>query len=124
MWRLQALVTASRPLGLLAFFPLNGTNLSNLSSPDKFTPKGLPPLYLSFKPTWYEAKFSLSNVISTTALPVKKVDLRIDYMEWLLRYLYVDGRSISHFHMHKNAEDITKAVWERGWDAKKDRYVD
>ncbi|ODN79461.1 3-O-alpha-D-mannopyranosyl-alpha-D-mannopyranose xylosylphosphotransferase [Cryptococcus amylolentus CBS 6039] len=163
----MALVTASGPLGLSAFFPPKDTTFTAPKlAPNAEYPTFLPPPHLPLTPTWHEADFSLESVMTSTALPEEEVDLRQYCMKLLSRYLYLDAKSVSHFHMLKNAEhagrvfkqiqdtpsvsilgmndDIEadydetkrlmnewfemrwprKAVWERDWDAVKDRYVD
>ncbi|WWC59711.1 uncharacterized protein I303_102273 [Kwoniella dejecticola CBS 10117] len=102
---IMALVTASGPLGLSAFFPSKGTTFENLPlSPDRPYPRYLPPPHLPLTPTWHEADFSLESVMSTTALPGESVNLREFAMKLLSRYQYLSAKSVSHFHMLKSAE--------------------
>nr|XP_018999326.1 uncharacterized protein I203_08102 [Kwoniella mangroviensis CBS 8507]OCF62787.1 hypothetical protein I203_08102 [Kwoniella mangroviensis CBS 8507] len=102
---LMALVTASGPLGLSAFFPPKGTTFETaLLSPGQSYPRYLPPPHLPLTPTWHEADFSLEAVMSTTALPGEAVDLREYTMKLLSRYQYLSAKSESHFHMLKSAE--------------------
>ncbi|UOH84333.1 3-O-alpha-D-mannopyranosyl-alpha-D-mannopyranose xylosylphosphotransferase [Cryptococcus neoformans] len=102
---IMALVTASGTLGLNAFFPPKETTITapELGPGDAY-PKFLPPPHLPLTPTWHEADFSLANILSTTALPGEQVDIRQYCMRLLSRYLYLDAKSVSHFHMMKSAE--------------------
>ncbi|WVW78190.1 hypothetical protein I302_100141 [Kwoniella bestiolae CBS 10118] len=102
---IMALVTASGPLGLSAFFPPKGTAFENspLAQGHSY-PKYLPPPHLPLTPTWHEADFSLDGVMSTTALPGESVNLREYTMKLLSRYQYLSAKSESHFHMLKSAE--------------------
>ncbi len=89
---IMALVTASGPLGLSAFFPPRHTIFTTPSlPPGKQYPKYLPPPHLPLTATWHEANFSLQSVMSTTALPNEAVDLRSYTMRLLSRYLYMSG---------------------------------
>ncbi|WVQ79814.1 3-O-alpha-D-mannopyranosyl-alpha-D-mannopyranose xylosylphosphotransferase [Cryptococcus sp. DSM 104549] len=102
---IMALVTASGPLGLSAFFPpKEATFTAPPLTPGRSYPKYLPPPHLPLTPTWHEADFSLKNVLTTTALPGEMVRLREYTMKLLSRYLYLDAKSVSHFHMLKTAE--------------------
>ncbi|WWD07409.1 3-O-alpha-D-mannopyranosyl-alpha-D-mannopyranose xylosylphosphotransferase [Kwoniella europaea PYCC6329] len=102
---LMALVTASGPLGLSAFFPPKGTTFETAPlSPGQSYPRYLPPPHLPLTPTWHEADFSLEAVMSTTALPGEAVGLREYTMKLLSRYQYLSAKSESHFHMLKSAE--------------------
>lgn len=91
---IMALVTASGTLGLNAFFPPKETTITapELGPGDAY-PKYLPPPHLPLTPTWHEADYSLSNILSTTALPGEQVDIRQYCMRLLSRYLYLDGES-------------------------------
>ncbi|WRT64545.1 3-O-alpha-D-mannopyranosyl-alpha-D-mannopyranose xylosylphosphotransferase [Kwoniella shivajii] len=101
----MALVTASGPLGLSAFFPPKGTTFENQPlAPGQSYPRYLPPPHLPLTPTWHEADFSLETVMSTTALPGESVNLREFTMKLLSRYQYLSAKSVSHFHMLKSAE--------------------
>jgi len=89
---ITALVTASGPLGLSAFFPSPNTAYTNAPlASTKHYPKYLPPPHLPLAPTWHEADFSLAGVMSTTALPSEEVNLREYTMKLLSRYLYLSG---------------------------------
>ena len=89
----MALVTASGPLGLSAFFPARGTAVATAPlTTGKSYPKYLPPPHLPLTPTWQEANFSLCHVLANTALPDETVDLREYTMKLLSRYLYLSGR--------------------------------
>ncbi|KAK8847626.1 hypothetical protein IAR55_005485 [Kwoniella newhampshirensis] len=102
---IMALVTASGPLGLSAFFPAKGTTYKTAPLPEgRRYPKYLPPPHLPLTPTWHEADFSLANVMSNTALPDEAVNLREYTMKLLSRYQYLSAKSVSHFHMLKSAE--------------------
>ncbi|OCF33813.1 hypothetical protein I316_04525 [Kwoniella heveanensis BCC8398] len=102
---IMALVTASGPLGLSAFFPAKGTTFETAAlAPGKKYPKYLPPPHLPLSPTWHEADFSLESVMAVTALPEEVVDLREYTMKLLSRYQYLSAKSVSHFHMLKSAE--------------------
>ncbi|WWC86667.1 uncharacterized protein L201_001544 [Kwoniella dendrophila CBS 6074] len=102
---IMALVTASGPLGLSAFFPPKMTTFENSPlSPGQSYPKYLPPPHLPMTPTWHEADFSLEAVMATTALPGESIDLREYTMKLLSRYQYLSAKSESHFHMLKSAE--------------------
>lgn len=90
---IMALVTASGPLGLSAFFPEKDNVYINgpLAVGRKF-PRYLPPPHLPLTSTWQEADFSLENVMASTALPGEQVNLREYCMKLLSRYLYLSGR--------------------------------
>jgi hypothetical protein len=89
----MALVTASGPLGLSAFFPPAKTTFTNPPlGPRQPFPKYLPPPHLPLTPTWHEADFSLASVLSTTALPGEEVDLRLYTQRLLSRYIYMSGK--------------------------------
>lgn len=92
---ITALVTASGPLGLSAFFPPRGVTFANEAQ--GLFPKYLPPPHLPLTPTWAEADFSLQNVLSTTALPNEVVDLRLYTMKLVSRYQYLSGESTPRF---------------------------
>ncbi|ORY21754.1 hypothetical protein BCR39DRAFT_553054 [Naematelia encephala] len=102
---IMALVTASGPLGLSAFFPSQKQEYVNVR-PDTENPRPryLPPPHLPLTPTWHEADFSLESVLANTALPGESVNLREYSMKLLSRYLYLSARSTSHFHMLKSPE--------------------
>lgn len=102
---IMALVTASGTLGLNAFFPPKETTITapELGPGDAY-PKYLPPPHLPLTPTWHEADYSLSNILSTTALPGEQVDIRQYCMRLLSRYLYLDGES----PMSSILEDLKK----------------
>ncbi|KAL1407040.1 Xanthine phosphoribosyltransferase 1 [Vanrija albida] len=105
---IMALVTASGPLGLSPFFPLPNATYTNLAK-EPF-PEYLPPPHLPLTPTWQEADFSIQNVMSTTSLPGEVVNLRTYTMHLLSRYLYISGKSVSHFHMLKDPAHARKVV--------------
>jgi 3-O-alpha-D-mannopyranosyl-alpha-D-mannopyranose xylosylphosphotransferase len=89
---IDALVTASGPLGLSAFFPPKDRRYDNPPlTPGRKYPKYLPPPHLPLTATWLEADFSLENVMSTTALPSEAVNLRQYCMRLLSRYMYLSG---------------------------------
>lgn len=89
---IMALVTASGPLGLSAFFPPQGTTFTTAPlTPGTIYPQYLPPPHLPLTATWHETSFSLTNVMSNTALPNEAVDLRVYCMKLLSRYLYLSG---------------------------------
>lgn len=83
----MALVKASGPLGLSAFFPPPTQKYKNLR---KGNPTHLVP-HLPLTPTWEEANFSLPAVLAASA-PLGKVNLRQYCMKLLSRYLYVSGK--------------------------------
>ncbi|WVR04824.1 hypothetical protein IAU60_001836 [Kwoniella sp. DSM 27419] len=100
-----ALVTASGPLGLSAFFPAKGITFDTPPlSAGKAYPTYIPPPHLPLTSTWHGADFSLESVMTTTALPEESVDLREYCMKLLSRYQYLSAKSTSHFHMLKSAE--------------------
>jgi 3-O-alpha-D-mannopyranosyl-alpha-D-mannopyranose xylosylphosphotransferase len=89
---IMALVTASGPLGLSAFFaPKDATYVTAPLSAGKPYPKYLPPPHLPLTSTWHEADFSLDSVMSVTALPDEAVNLREYSMKLLSRYIYLSG---------------------------------
>jgi 3-O-alpha-D-mannopyranosyl-alpha-D-mannopyranose xylosylphosphotransferase len=89
---IMALVTASGPLGLSAFFPPKDRTFINAPlSPGRKYPKYLPPPHLPLTATWQDSDFSLDNVMSTTALPNEAVNLREYCMKLLSRYKYLSG---------------------------------
>jgi 3-O-alpha-D-mannopyranosyl-alpha-D-mannopyranose xylosylphosphotransferase len=89
---IDALVTASGPLGLSAFFPPKDRRYDNAPlTPGRKYPKYLPPPHLPLTATWLEADFALENVMSTTALPSEAVNLRQYCMRLLSRYMYLSG---------------------------------
>lgn len=110
----MALVTASGPLGLSAFFPSAEATYTNPST--NSPPKFLPPPHLPLTPTWQETDFSLENVMSTTSLPGQEVNLQEYSMLLLSRYLYISGtylyldyaespgKTDTHFHMLKDPD--------------------
>lgn len=103
----MALVTASGPLGLSAVFPPAGTTYRTQRDDEKLRKIDyLSPPHLPLTPTWQEADFSLESVLSETSLPGEPVNLRKWTMQLLQRYLYVDGQSISHFHMAKSPNHV------------------
>ena len=87
---IAALVTASGPLGLSAFFPAKTAKHTNIP-PLGVYPKYLPPPHLPLTSTWHEADFSLKAVLATTAYPNEQVDLREYTMKLLSRYQYLSG---------------------------------
>ncbi|WWC68199.1 uncharacterized protein I206_102122 [Kwoniella pini CBS 10737] len=116
---IMALVTASGPLGLSAFFPPKGTNFENQEGEDnknkydnkhnnKHYSRYLPPPHLPLTPTWHEADFSLETIMSITSLPGEFVDLREFTMKLLSRYQYLSAKSVSHFHMLKSEEHANR----------------
>lgn len=105
---IMALVTASGPLGLSAFFPPATSTYTNPSTDPP--PDFLPPPHLPLDSTWQAVDFSLHNVLSTTSLPGQDVNLRLYCMKLLSRYIYSSGKSDVHFHMLKNAEGVKKSL--------------
>lgn len=105
---IMALVTASGPLGLSAFFPPSTATFTNPST--DAPPDFLPPPHLPLDPTWQAVDFSLDNVMSTTSLPGEIVNLHLYCMKLLSRYVYSSGKSDVHFHMLKNAEGVNKTL--------------
>ncbi|EIW71073.1 hypothetical protein TREMEDRAFT_67553 [Tremella mesenterica DSM 1558] len=106
---IKALVTASGPLGLSAFFPPPSRTYRAPRLPlGKEYPTILPPPHLPLTPTWHEADFSLGSVLRITALPEEEVRLREYCMKLLSRYLYLSARSVSHFHMLRSPEHANK----------------
>ena len=89
---ITALVTASGPLGLSAFFPAKEVRCTN-APPFGAYPKYLPPPHLPLTATWHETDFSLQSVLSTTAYPNERVNLREYTMKLLSRYQYLSGES-------------------------------
>jgi 3-O-alpha-D-mannopyranosyl-alpha-D-mannopyranose xylosylphosphotransferase len=94
----MALVTASGPLGLSAFFPPKDALYSNAAlTKDKVYPKYIPPPHLPLTATWHEADFSLEGVMSSTAMPEEQVNLREYTMKLLSRYMYLSGEFKPNF---------------------------
>lgn len=109
---LMALVTASGPLGLSAILPPpNLVYKTEANDALLRTIKYLPPPHLPLTPTWQEADFSLESVLSETTLPGEPVNIRKWTMQLMSRYLYLSGRSISHFHMAKSPDHV-KSVFK------------
>ncbi len=104
---IMALVSASGPLGLSSFFPpADATYVRPRGSALAY----LPPPHLPLTPTWQEADFSLASVMSNTALPGEKVDLRLYTMRLLSRYLYVSGSTAAQFYELKNPPQTNKTL--------------
>jgi 3-O-alpha-D-mannopyranosyl-alpha-D-mannopyranose xylosylphosphotransferase len=105
---ITALVTASGPLGLSAFFPPVGLKYKT-DADDQYLRRinYLPPPHLPLTSTWQEADFSLKSVLSESSLPGEPVNLRRWTMQLLFRYLYISGRSPSHFHMAKSPQHVS-----------------
>lgn len=92
----MALVTASGPLGLSAFFPSATASSTTQGLRDgEDMPTFLPPPHLPLTPTWQEADFSLASILKTTTMPGEEVGLRAFCMRLLSRYLYLSGSSFS-----------------------------
>jgi 3-O-alpha-D-mannopyranosyl-alpha-D-mannopyranose xylosylphosphotransferase len=91
----MALVTASGPLGLSAFFPPKEAVFVNAPlTTGTIYPRYMPPPHLPLTPTWHEADFSLDSVMLITALPDESVNLREYTMKLLSRYLYLSGEYV------------------------------
>jgi 3-O-alpha-D-mannopyranosyl-alpha-D-mannopyranose xylosylphosphotransferase len=102
----MTLVTASGPLGLSAFLPPREAIFKNDVDADVENIDYISPPHLPLTPTWQEADFSLDNVLRETSLPQEEVNLREWSMKLLSRYLYVSGKSNSHFHMAKSPTHV------------------
>lgn len=85
---IMALVTASGPRGLSAFFPPTKRTYTNPGG--QASPGQLPVPHLPLTSTWEEGDFSLAAVLASTAAP-GKVNLRKYCMTLLSRYFYVSG---------------------------------
>lgn len=97
---IMALVTAAGPLGLSTVFPPKHAIYQTERDDEQLrTVDYLDPPHLPLSATWQEGNFSAESVFSKTSLPGEPVNLRKWTMQLLSRYLYMDGRSISHFHM-------------------------
>lgn len=106
----MALVTASGPLGLSAFFPPPETTLRLPVDDAKLQQTHyLPPPHLPLVPSWSEGNFSLEAVIGATRLPGQTVDLRAWTMQLLARYVYTTGTTKFHFHMATSPSHVSKA---------------
>ncbi|RSH79984.1 Xanthine phosphoribosyltransferase 1 [Apiotrichum porosum] len=103
---IMALVTASGPKGLSAFFPAEDATFVNPSTNP--SPSFVPVAHLPLTPTWQEADFSMSRVLATTSMPGEAVNLREYTMHLLSRYQYSHGKSVSHFHMLKDPNHALK----------------
>jgi hypothetical protein len=104
---LTALVTSSGPLGLSAIFP-PAEMIYKTRADDEHLRKinYLAPPHLPLTATWQEADFSLESVLSESTLPGEPVKLRRWSMQLLSRYLYMSGKTPSHFHMARNPEHV------------------
>lgn len=102
----MTLVTASGPLGLSAVFPPREATFKNDVDADADGIDYISPPHLPLTSTWQEADFSLGNVLRETSLPRQEVNLREWSMQLLSRYLYVSGKSNSHFHMAKSPRHV------------------
>lgn len=103
---IMTLVTASGPLGLSAVFPPREAIFKNDVDADTDGIDYISPPHLPLTSTWQEADFSLDNVLRETSLPQEEVNLREWSMKLLSRYLYVSGKSNSHFHMAKSPRHV------------------
>ena len=89
---INALVTASGPLGLSALFPDAEAIYEVPSDRGHVYEDGTaPPPHLPITPTWQEADFSLESVLGNAAKPSEKVGLRLWCMKLLSRYLFISG---------------------------------
>ena len=114
----MALVTSSGPLGLSAIFPPAEMVYKTQANDDLLrTIDYLPPPHLPLTPTWQEADFSLESVLSESTLPGEPVKLRRWSMQLLSRYLYMSGRTPSHFHMARNPDHV-RSVFKSVDDSK------
>lgn len=114
----SALVTASGPLGLSAFFPPPDASYTNQEAISRHVDY-LPPPHLPMTATWQEADFSLANVMAETSLPGEKTPLRMWTMKLLSRYQYLSGKSRSLFHMllnPKHAGEVFESIDGRDKD--------
>ena len=94
---INALVTASGPLGLSAFFPPATTTYQVPATGGKISPTNVKvwPPHLPLTATWQDADFKLENVLRDSARPGEAVGLRMWCMKLLSRYQYISGGCIS-----------------------------